>query len=445
MSARFVIKTIAAASLLVLAQSSQAQKLSAVLQDLMQSSPRVHAAASDQAAAEERAKETFRRSWTPQLDVSLEGGSQKYDSPNTVNPEYKDVTRTSLRATQLIYDFGRASAMTNEADAVVKQSGASYAAASEGVLLDALTAHWTVVRANKVLAYARQSEASVLKQTKLESSMVELGKGYESNVLQAKVQLATAEARRIRAEGALSIAEARVKAVYGERAKDVAFDEVAQPKAAALPASLDEARQMALEHNKQLQIGAYRSAALQERVDSTRAKEYLPRVQVYGEAARRKDMDGVTGSVDDRKIMFQLQYGFNLGMAGSSSVDAVRKDLIASRDRENDTRELVLEQVTIAWRNLLVARSNRDILQNQVNIAAKFLEMASAERQLGRRSLLDVLSAEMSLINAQSDLAATEADHAIAGLTLLQAVGRLSVDAVEFQPAATTVAVADKN
>jgi adhesin transport system outer membrane protein len=212
----------------------------------------------------------------------------------------------------------------------------------------------------------------------------------------------------------------------------VKYDEVAVPVPTLLPATLEEAHAIALANNKQIQIGAIRSEALRLRADGVRAREFLPRLQVVGEAGRREGMDGLPGYVNDRKVMLQLQYNINGGLAGGSAVDAAVKDLVASKAREDDARDLVQEQVTIAWRNLLVARSNRDILTNQVAIASKFLEMASAERQLGRRSLLDILTAEMSLINAQSDLATTESDLAIAGLTLMQAMGRLNMSSVTF-------------
>jgi outer membrane protein TolC len=121
-------------------------------------------------------------------------------------------------------------------------------------------------------------------------------------------------------------------------------------------------------------------------------------------------------------------------MGGQAAAEAVRRDLEASAQREAETRQLVMEQVHIAWRNLLVARINRETLANQVRIAAKFFQMASEERQMGRRSLLEVLTAEVALINAVSDLVTTEADAAIAGLTLIQATGRLEIAALESQP-----------
>ena len=71
------------------------------------------------------------------------------------------------------------------------------------------------------------------------------------------------------------------------------------------------------------------------------------------------------------------------------------------------------------------AKNNAELLGNQANIAAEFLEFARKERTLGRRSLLDVLSGETALINSSSDAASAEIDVAIAVFTLLDAMGEL--------------------
>ena len=409
----------------------QAAELKAVLSALMNEAPRATAARSDQEGAESRVSETVRRAWTPSLELTQESGTQRYQTNPNIAPPVVSGERFTFRATQLIYDFGRTGHQIGEAEAVARQSGAVADATRDGLLLEALSAHWSVVRSQRVLEYSQQSEASVRNQAQLENSMVELGKGYESNVLQAKVQLATAEARRVRAEGALEIARARVGAVFGKLSPQVQYDRIALSSAAALPRTLEIARETALENNSQLKVGVQRSEAIRQRLASTQAKEFLPRLQLVTENGNRRDIDG-SPSVNDRKVTLQLQYNVNAGMAGLASMDATRKDFDASVSREVETRDLVLEQVTIAWRNLQVARINKETLENQVRIAAKFFEMASAERQLGRRSLLDVLSAEISVISAQSDLATTEADVAIAGLTLLQSIGKLDLDVIEF-------------
>lgn len=423
--------------ILVLAHNAGAAEApGAVFSELVTTSPRISASVRDAESAAARRQEVFRRAWTPNLSVVAETGQQKYGT-ESIPGDGRSADITTVRATQLLYDFGQANRQIDEADAVVQQTTAVSSATRDGVLLEGLTAHWSAVRARAVLEYARRSEASVLNLTKVETSMVELGRGYESNVLQAKVQLAGAEARRIRSEGALSIADARIAAVFGKLAPRVAFNEVATTVADRVPATLEAALESALQNNKQLQVGAYRSAAIAHRASATTARENFPRLELVAEKSRRNNWDTTIDNtrVNDSKLMLQVSWSFNLGMAGTYARTSVDRDYDASVTREAETRDLVLEQVTIAWRNLLVARQNRDTLANQVRIASKFFEMASAERQMGRRSLLDVLSAEVSLINAMSDLVSAEADGHIAALTLLQATGQLDLGAVQFVPA----------
>jgi adhesin transport system outer membrane protein len=83
-------------------------------------------------------------------------------------------------------------------------------------------------------------------------------------------------------------------------------------------------------------------------------------------------------------------------------------------------------------------------LTNQVRIAAKFLEMALAERKLGRRSLLDVLTAEVSLINAWSDLVSTEVDADIAALNLMQSIGKLDLESFSLASLESVMPIIEK-
>jgi adhesin transport system outer membrane protein len=162
----------------------------------------------------------------------------------------------------------------------------------------------------------------------------------------------------------------------------------------------------------------------------------LPRFNLVAEKNTRHNTDGMSNerTFGDDKLYLQFLYNFNAGGAGLSAVESVTRDHAASVARELETRQLVEEQVSIAWRNVQVAGDNRQTLANLVRISAKFYEMAVAEREMGRRSLLEVLSAELSLINSLGDLMSTEADAAIAALTLAQAMGGLTLNSFEIKP-----------
>jgi adhesin transport system outer membrane protein len=363
------------------------------------------------------------------LELSASGGYQRYEKPNAPRHEVVDALTYTARVTQLVSDFGRSANSIEENQRVRDQSASGLEAMKQGVALDAILAYLSVQRAERVLDFAVRSERNIIEQARIEDALVVAGRGYVSNVLQAKAQLAGSQARRVRAEGAQSVAQYRIRAVFGDVAPKLTFgDRIPMP--GALPTSLDAALAEADEASLQVRIGRFRSQALESRAESIRAREYNPRLQVLLESRRAKGLDGVNGTVEDDRLQLQVNMPFNLGLAGSAAVKTAQQEIAASVARENETRALVREQVSIAWRNLKTAQDNRFNLGNQVQLAQEFLNIAREERKVGKRTLLDVLSAETNLLNAQSDLASTEFDVLSAAYTLLQAVGRLDSKAV---------------
>ena len=411
---------------------AQGMPFAQALGQLLEIAPRTQAARADLDAADERVQEVSRRAWRPQLELNASAGYQRYDKPGADLYEVSNASTYSARVTQLISDFGRSAKSIEENERVRDQTAAGLEAMRQGVALDAILAYLSVQRADKVMEFAVRSERNIIEQAKIEDALVEAGRGYVSNVLQAKAQLAGTQARRVRAEGAQSVAQYRIQAVFGDIAPRLTFrEEIPMPP--SVPVSLEAAMSEADQASLQVRIGKFRSDALAARAESIRAREYMPRVQLLVEARRSTGFDGVKGTLADDRAQVQLNLPFNLGMAGSSAIVSAQRDVAASVARETETRNLVREQVAIAWRNLKTAQDNRSNLGNQVRLAQEFLNIAREERQVGKRSLLDVLSAETNLLNAQSDLVSTEFDVLSAAYTLLQAVGRLDSKAVLAQ------------
>lgn len=415
---------------------AHAATLSEVMGPLLEKAPRSEAAKADLGAAKERVDEVTRRAWAPQFELNASTGWQRYEKPNAELHEVNTARTHTLRMTQLISDFGRSSNSIDENRKVMGQVSAGLDAMKQGVALDAIQAYLSVQRAGKVLDYAVRSEKNIAQQANIEDAMVVAGRGYVSNVLQAKAQLAGAQARRVRAEGAQSVAFYRVKAVFGEFSTGLTYEQQLK-MALNLPRSLDQSLAEAEKNNLQIQIGQFRSSALNSRMASVRAREYMPRLQLLVESRRATGFDGVMDTIKDDRAQFQLNFPFNLGLAGSSAVNTAQQEIAASVQRELETKNLVIEQVSISWRNLQTAQDNNTNLKNQTRLAEEFLNIAREERTVGKRTLLDVLSAETNLINAQSDLASTEFDVLSASYTLLQAIGRLDTQALLNQFAST--------
>ena len=428
----FVQKYAVSAISLACAMSVSAADVSEMYSVALKANPTIAAAVSDLESARQKTASVHAKAWTPEFSLNAVSGQQKYESAAGKSDKAINTNKVTARVTQLIYDFGKSDALVEESRMVEQQAAARLRDAQNETLFGALNAHWGLERSKVAEFYASRAEASVKQQAELENAMVELGKGYESTVLQAKVQLSSATTRLRRAQGASLVSRARAETMFGNIAA-VPADELLRAKKALLPESLDIALATAQKNNPKIQLGEFRTESLRARAKLTSADEYAPKLDVYAEQSRRSNVDSIERgpSYGDQKIMFQLQYNLNLGMGGRKAVNAADAAARASYEQELQTQRQVVEAVTVAWRNLQTSRYNRETLANQVRIAAKYFEMASAERAVGRRTLVELLNAEIGLVNSMADLADTEGELAVAEMSLLNVMGTLNLDALE--------------
>ena len=151
----------------------------------------------------------------PSFDLTANYGHEhinKYGSGNNTQLAARDAT---AKFTQTITDFGLTDSTVKTSELAVKQSKAIETQIKNDLLLRALTAYLRVIQARESVKYAFQSVSNIKKQTELEDAAVTAGGGLTSDVLQAKTQLAGAQARLIQFEGVLSAAKHEFEYVFG--------------------------------------------------------------------------------------------------------------------------------------------------------------------------------------------------------------------------------------
>ncbi len=411
-------------------QFGTAVALTDILPSLLERHPRVKAARSDRLAVEQQVR-VARGGWFP--TAQLQAGYGHEDTEIESSGGNSLATRdASLQIDQLLWDFGATNAQIATIRAQLRQTEAVLLATEQGVMLEAATAYINLIRAYAVYDFAIQSEANVRQQTGLEESRVEAGQGIATDVLQAKTQLAGAEARRVTAEGLLATSRNRFRSVFNmESPLQMDLQPVLTPEA-ALPGGLDDAVASMLDSNPQLAAARLAADAAARQIEQARATGFAPRLSAQGKLHIKEDYSGTAGRREEALAKVQLTFPFNLGLTASNTLEAARQTASAADSRQNDQRDVLEEQVRNSWSNLETARQIAGFLRNQANIAAQFLELARRERQLGQRSLIDVLAGETALINARSDAASAEADIQIAAYTLLAAMGQLKISS--FSP-----------
>jgi TolC family type I secretion outer membrane protein len=407
-----------------------AQTLPEALTSLVQQHKKLQAAQSDVTAAKENVDVAW-GNWYPNLDVTAHKGYEVDKLGEGGKDTHLPAERFDVTVTQRLVDFGRNNSVIDRADLGRQQSEATLTATRQALLQEGTTAYLEVMRAARVLRFAESSETNIRRQTELEDARVQRGSGFSTDVLQAKTQFAGAQARRVRAEGTLQTALNHYRSVF--YADVLNPDSMAQPRTPLdmVPTSLNDAIDVAHDNNPQLRAAQLGAEMARTDITRTRAQGFYPTLDAVAENDYQKDNGGTIGTENDQIVKLQLKYSFNLGFTASNSLKAAEATHSATEQRYYDTRNTVEQQVRDAWNELQTAQSTAELLRNQANIAAEFLELARKERQLGRRSLIDVLSGETALINANSDAASAETDVAIAVYKLLTATGKLEVGVVQ--------------
>ncbi len=360
----------------------------------------------------------------PRFSLQGNAGRENIDretgSSGNFNPR-----EISAQLTQLVTDFGATSARVNAARTVADKESFERNLQRQNLLLAAVEAQLGLIRARKAFAFAKESEANIQRQTKLENARVEAGRGYATDVLQAKGQLAGAEARRVRAELLLVEAVNRYKAVFGE---GVIADDTLQ--GLQVPDSMMPAGDSALDtivHQNNpdtLAAQARQQVASAER-DAQIKRELMPRIDIVLSHSNAHEIDGELGKKDDARAMVRMNWNFDLGLRAVYLSEATQAAVASATAKTDYVRVQATEEARSAWANWQMSKQRAGFLDNQVQISDSFLNLARRERELGRRSLLDILSAETALINGRSDALEAHVDKIIAAFRVLRASGRL--------------------
>ncbi|MBI2977631.1 MAG: TolC family protein [Rhodospirillales bacterium] len=427
---RLTVAALAAASVLAFAPDAGAQSLYDNLVELVRTQKQVKAAEADLEAATQRSEAAWKK-WYPELSFTGSYGWEKQNNTRGTADTEGVPREVDLKLSQQLWDFGSTNAGIRRSRLETDRARANLAAARQNIVLQGIDAHMSLIRAKKVLGFADGSVANIRRQAALEDSRVQRGGGFTTDVLQAKTQLAGAEARRTNFNAAFQNAINNYRRYFNREPGKV--DDMKDPRVPfeLVPKTLDEVIQIVHESNPGLKAARLDADILRETISQVRADEFFPTLNATAEQKRKQDVGGTLGNENEQLFKVELTYSLSLGLTERNTLRAAKGDHLASTNRYIDNRDAIERATRDQWSNLERDRLNAEFLKNQANIAAEFLELARRERQLGKRSLIDVLAGETALINANADATAAETDVALDVFRLINLMGQLEPEVIK--------------
>jgi outer membrane protein len=356
---------------------------------------------------------------TAQLQVSSAYNENRtgYTSPFETN-----TGQAQLTINQPLYLGGRGALGISAAIAQVRAAREALRATEGNVMLAVIQAYADVVRDADSLGVRAKNLQTLIDQVKESQARVRAGELTLTDVAQAQAELANERARYSTAEGQLQISRAAYTTVVGLNPVDLAYP----PPLPGLPATVDQAFDLAEDQSPELRQAKFIELGSRERVAQARTA-YRPTVSLsavlgYAGPAQPFDPRNVERSVTGEAVITQPL--FTSGLIGSQVRAALDQNTSDRISIETNRRTLV-QNVANAWNQILVNRANVAFQAQQVSAAEIAFKGMHIEYKEGLRATLDVLIAEETLRDAElAELGAVH-DRYVAEASLLRVVGRL--------------------
>lgn len=382
-----------------------------------------------------------RGAYLPRLDAEASYGQRQLDSPGRrlINLDDHTLDQREVGGTltwKLFDGFGREAEVERQASRV---DGASFRVLERSEFI--------------ALAIAKEYLEILLQEKIINIAEVNLSfhRGIAGRIRQGLDggSLTTADTQQ--SEERLRAAEARIIQAHDDllQARSRFFKLVAQPASAlrahrnlahALPKTLDQAVGAARTNNPQIKLATADLDAANALVKGARAR-YMPEVALEARARTGEDVDGVENRTSDVQARVVARWNlFNGGIDAANEQEQIRR-LSEARLRLQQIEREVEEAVRTSWDKRTQQSELYRTLVAQADSGKGVVAAYQQQFRAGRRTLLDVLSAQNTYVNTLILAEISLYAEAFATYRILAAGGNL-VPALGLQPSRASEAYA---
>ncbi len=348
------------------------------------------------------------------------GGSWDH---KVIDEQYNNY-ETSLVLTQNLFDGFSTTSKVDYQEARILAAAYNYIEKSNDLAFKMTSAYMSVIRSYDLLQTARENvqiNDDIFKNVK---DLFDSGLTTDSEVKKIESALSLARSNLTVQKNNSRDAEYSFRRVLG-RMPDIAT--MSKPKLdISMPDSIERAALYAINHNPSLLVSRYNIKGAQALHRQTEKNFYptldLELAQNYNDADERNSFN----QPDDR-FSARLVLSYNIFRGGADTAATQREISKINQEIEikRDLKRQVIEGLDLSWNAYeMIAQQLKD-LKDYSRFSEKTLELYNEEYDLGRRSLLDLLSAQNDVINSRSQIIIAEHDYLLAKYRILDAMGLL--------------------
>ncbi len=415
-------------SLTAISGPAQAETLLDAVQAAFRTNPQVNAQRTGAEIAREQLKQA-RGARRPTVDLSGSYGFRAIETSVVFAPTFGDqgIANAQATAVQPVFTSGAIGSGIRQARAGVGAEDARLDGVQQDIVLQAVTAYVDVQADSEAVRIQKTSIELLTEQVEAATARFEVGEVTRTDVAQAEARLETALADLAAAEAQLEASRAVYAFVVGAPPGELA----PVPPAPQLPATIEEATEVALENNPDIVAARLDEISAKEAVTGAESA-LLPQVQIIGTASLEETFFEGQVRNTNLQVVAQATVPFYEGGVLRSQVRAAKLSREAARQQVALLDRQVRAQMASAWYQHIA--SLRQILasERRVTAAEMAFEGAVEELAVGVRTTLDTLDQEQELLEARLALVQAERDAYVAAYNVLEVAGAVRADLTGF-------------
>ncbi len=414
---------------LLLVSSLVAQDLKTTVEEVLSTNPVVLERLKNYNATKEDIT-SAKAGYYPKLDLSLGIGYEHTVKNNGNNDGTFDfaVYQNSLKYTQNLFQGFKTTHQVEQQESKTTSSAYSYIEKVNGTAFETVNAYLQVMR-NKELLENAQANVDINREIfQKVQKLYDAGLTTLSEVNKIESSLSLAKSNYVVQENTLLDVTYGLQRVLG---RYLDTDEMVKPKLnIALPENIEKAATIAMKNNPSLLVSANNIKIAQAAYKESDSL-YYPSIDIEISQSMNKNLSAIEGEDNRFRAMAYLRYNFFNGFADSAAKQKNISNIHKEVEVKNKLRRDTIEGLNLSWAANEKLNIQLDHLSKYKEFAFKTLTLYAKEYDLGRRSLLDLLSAQNDFIGAKAQLINTEYNMLFAQYRILDAMGSLVSVVVE--------------
>lgn len=375
--------------------------------------------------------DTAQAGYFPKLDLTLGGGYEETKQkngagatviPTTGNDGKFSVYQNSLVLTQNIFQGFNTMNKVKEQEYRAVSAAYSYIEQANSISFEMTNTYIELLKNKELLATAQKNveiDQEIL--TKVEK-LFDSGLTTLSEVRKIESSLALAKSNYVVQENSLLDASFNVQKVLG---KELSAEKLVKPVLSyKFPKTKQEAIDFALKNNPSILVSEFNVKQAKASKHSLRSAFY-PNLDVEVSQNMNKNLSAVEGTDDRFRAMAYLKYNLFNGFSDQAALVKAEKQISQELNKQEGLKREVLRNLNLSWTSKEKLEEQLKHLYDYKDASAKTLKLYAKEYDLGRRSLLDLLSAQNDYIGSQSQIITTEYNILLAKYRILNAMGIL--------------------